>query len=88
MAKTKPKTAIIPISKADPDLAKLGKRIRSLRKALGYKSAEKFALDHQFSRVHYGRWEAGQKNITFKSLKLLVKAFNITLSQFFSEGFD
>lgn len=88
MAKTKRKAGISTKSKADADLVKLGKRIRSLRIEQGYKSAEKFALEHEFSRVHYGRWEAGQKNITFKSLKNLSKAFGISLSEFFLEGFD
>jgi len=69
----------------DPDLIHLGKRIRSLRVKQGYNSAEKFALDNELSRVHYGRWEAGKKNITYKSLRTLAKAFKISLSEFFRE---
>lgn len=70
----------------DPILVELGQRIKALRVERGYASAEKFALDHNFSRVHYGRWEAGKKNITYKSLRLLADAFGISLSEFFSEG--
>lgn len=72
-------------AKSDPDLVKLGQRIRAFRIKRGYKSAEKFALDHNLSRVHYGRWETGKKNITYKSLLTLARAFKMTLSQFFSE---
>ncbi len=72
-------------TKGDPDLIKLGRRIRALRIKKGYKSAEKFALDHDLSRVHYGRWETGKKNITYKSLLTLAKAFKMSLSEFFSE---
>jgi hypothetical protein len=46
---------------SDQELMELGRRIRALRISKGYKSAEKFALDHNLSRVHYGRWEAGKK---------------------------
>ena len=84
MAKKKKKTNAAK-EQGDADLLKLGKSIRSLRIKQGYKSAEKFALDNNFSRVHYGRWETGKKNITYKSLLLLAKAFKISLSDFFRE---
>ena len=74
-------------TKDDEALIKLGKHIRSLRVAQGYSSAEKFSLAHNLSRVHYGRWEAGKKNITYKSLLVLAKAFKMSLSEFF-EGLD
>lgn len=66
----------------DQELIELGRRIRALRIAKGYKSAEKFALDHNLSRVHYGRWESGKKNITYKSLLVLARAHGMTLSEF------
>lgn len=88
MAKNQLKSSKKEKAKGDPDLLKLGKRIRSLRIERGYKSAEKFALDNQLSRVHYGRWEAGQKNISYKSLRILAKAFKLSLSEFLSEGLD
>ncbi len=66
----------------DQELTELGRRIRALRISKGYKSAEKFALDHNLSRVHYGRWEAGKKNITYKSLLILARAHGMTLSEF------
>lgn len=66
----------------DQELTELGQRIRALRISKGYKSAEKFALDHNLSRVHYGRWEAGKKNITYKSLLILARAHGMTLPEF------
>lgn len=66
----------------DQELTELGRRIRALRISKGYKSAEKFALDHNLSRVHYGRWEAGKKNITYKSLLILARAHGMTLPEF------
>lgn len=66
----------------DQELKELGWRIRALRISKGYKSAEKFALDHNLSRVHYGRWEAGKKNITYKSLLILARAHGMTLPEF------
>jgi|GEM_PF-3317994 len=77
MAKKKPVKKV----DGDPELLKLGKRIRALRIERGYASAEKFALDNQLSRVHYGRWETGQKNITYKSLQTLARAFGLTVSE-------
>lgn len=67
---------------SDQELIELGKRIKALRIAKGYKSAEKFALDHNLSRVHYGRWESGKKNITYKSLLILAHAHGMTLPEF------
>lgn len=66
----------------DQELIELGRRIRALRISKGYKSAEKFALEHNLSRVHYGRWEAGKKNITYKSLLTLARAHGMTLPEF------
>ena len=72
-------------TQGDPDLIKLGKRIRAQRIKQGYKSAEKFALDHDLSRVHYGRWESGRTNITYKNLLVLAKAFKMPLSELLSD---
>jgi transcriptional regulator with XRE-family HTH domain len=73
--------------KKSPDIAKLSKRIKDLRIAKGYNSAEAFALDNELSRTHYGRWERGS-NITYINLLKLAEAFDVTLEEFFGEGFD
>lgn len=73
--------------KRSPDIEKLAKRIKGLRLSKGYESGEAFALDHELSRTHYGRWERGS-NITYVNLVKLANAFDVTLEEFFSEGFD
>lgn len=62
-------------------LAKLGKRIKELRKKRGYDSALDFALDKNISVTQMARWETGKKNITFESQCLLADAFGMTLSE-------
>jgi transcriptional regulator with XRE-family HTH domain len=59
---------------------KLGKRIRQLRKEMGYTSALKFAIDKDISPVQMGRWELG-KNIRFDTLCKLADAFDMSLSE-------
>lgn len=65
----------------------LADRIRALRKACGYSSAEDFANAHNINRTQYGRYERGGE-ITFSNLVRLIKALNISIADFFSEGFD
>jgi len=73
----------------DPDdqMKKLGSRIRELRKSKGYTSAETFAYENGFARAMYGRYENG-KNIQFITLVRLANCFEMTLEEFFDEGFD
>ncbi|MEO8110707.1 MAG: helix-turn-helix transcriptional regulator [Ginsengibacter sp.] len=68
-------------------LKKLGERIKQLRIKEGYTSYEYFAYDHNISRAQFGRYEKGQ-DLRFSSLIKVINAFGITLSEFFSEGFD
>jgi len=73
----------------DPDeqLRKLGERIKDLRTKEGYTSYEYFAYEHNISRAQFGRYEQGQ-DLRFSSLIKVLNAFGMTLSEFFSEGFD
>ena len=76
------------VKEAGPaEMERLGLRIKRLRIKSGYNSGEAFALDHDISRTHYGRWERGA-NITYMNLVKLARAFRVTLEEFFSEGFD
>ena len=68
-------------------LEKLGQRIKAVRKAKGYTNYEHFAYQNGFNRVQYGRYENGA-NISFKTLVRLIAAFDMTLEEFFSEGFE
>jgi len=69
------------------EILKMAKRLRELRIQNGYTSYESFANEHGLSRALYGRYEKG-KDLRFSSLVKIVKAFNISLEEFFSEGFD
>lgn len=69
------------------DLSKLGKRIKSLRIAKGYTNYEYFAYEHNISRTQFGRYEKGE-DLRFSSLTKVVRAFGMTLEEFFSEGFE
>jgi transcriptional regulator with XRE-family HTH domain len=69
------------------EVLKMAKRLKGLRVEQGFTSYESFANEHGLSRALYGRYEKG-KDLRFSSLVRLVKAFDITLEEFFSEGFD
>ena len=67
-------------------LKKLGERIRQLRIKRGYSSYEYFAYDHNISRAQFGRYERGE-DLRFSSLIKVINAFDMTLPEFFGEGF-
>lgn len=68
-------------------LQKLAKRIKELRIAKGYSSYEYFAYDHNISRAQYGRYEKGE-DLRFSTLAKIINAFDISMKEFFSEGFE
>ncbi|MEL6557030.1 MAG: helix-turn-helix transcriptional regulator [Bacteroidota bacterium] len=69
------------------ELNKLAERIRSLRIQRGYSNYENFAYEHKIPRAQYGRYEKGE-DLRYSSLVKIVKAFDMTMTEFFSEGFD
>ena len=69
------------------EIQKLANRIKSLRLKKGYTSYENFAFDIDIHRAQYGRYEKGT-DMQFTSLLKIAKAFDMTLEEFFSEGFD
>ncbi|MBO0341848.1 MAG: helix-turn-helix transcriptional regulator [Bacteroidota bacterium] len=69
------------------EIKKLAERIKSLRLKKGYSSYESFAYDHGIHRAQYGRYETGT-DIQYTSLLKIAQAFDMTLEEFFSEGFD
>lgn len=72
---------------ANQELKKLGDRIKALRIKKGYTSYEKFAFDNDISRAQVGRYEQG-KDIQFSTLIRVCNALGVTISEFFSEGFN
>jgi transcriptional regulator with XRE-family HTH domain len=55
------------MEKKHPNLIKIGKRIRELRKERGY-SQKDFAAAAQLGRSYAGRVERGEQNISIQSL--------------------
>jgi len=68
------------------DLEILGKRIRDLRLKKGYSNYEYFAYEHDIPRAQFGRYEKGE-DLRYSSLLKVIRAFDMTLEEFFSEGF-
>lgn len=69
------------------ELTKLGERIRSLRMKAGYSNYENFAFEHDIPRAQFGRYERGE-DLRYSSLLRICEALNISVKEFFSEGFD
>lgn len=68
-------------------LENLGKRIRKLRIEKGYSNAEIFAYENDISRTQYARYEKGE-DLQFTSLLKVLNGLDISLKDFFSEGFE
>jgi transcriptional regulator with XRE-family HTH domain len=71
----------------EAELKKLGARIKQLRIERGYTSYEYIAYEHNISRAQFGRYEQGQ-DLRFSSLLRVLVALDVTLEEFFSEGFE
>ncbi len=67
-------------------LQELGERLRQIRIEKGYKNYEQFAFDNKIPRAQYGRYENGQ-DLRFSSLLKVLAAFDISLEDFFKDGF-
>lgn len=68
-------------------LKQLGERIKALRIACGHSSHETFAYENNFNRAQYSRYERGE-DLRFSTLLRIVQAFDMTLEEFFGEGFE
>jgi transcriptional regulator with XRE-family HTH domain len=68
-------------------LQKVGARLKKLRKEKGYSNHEVFANDLDMTRSQYWAYENGSKNITVCNLKKVLDGLNVSLEEFFSEGF-
>ncbi len=73
--------------KKDKNLIKLGNRIKDLRVKAGFTNYEYFAYKHDIPRAQFGRYERGE-DLRYTSLLKVIKAFGMTIPEFFSEGFD
>ena len=71
----------------EEQLKALGKRLRELRIRKGFTNYEQFAFTHNINRSQYGKYENGE-DLRFSSLLKVLKALDVSLSEFFSEGFE
>lgn len=69
------------------DLKQLGRRIKEIRIKKGYTNYEIFAYEHDLPRAQFGRYEQGH-DLKYSSLLKVVRAFGMSLEEFFSEGFS
>ncbi|HTF05632.1 MAG TPA: helix-turn-helix transcriptional regulator [Bacteroidia bacterium] len=68
-------------------LKAVGKRIRALRKQHGISQAQ-LGFECGVHGEYIGRIERGIQSPTIITLDSMAKAFEISLEEFFSEGFD
>lgn len=68
-------------------LAKLAARLKKLRIEKGYSNYEHFANDSGISRTQYGKYEVGE-NMKILTLHKILQHLDISLKDFFAEGFD
>jgi transcriptional regulator with XRE-family HTH domain len=73
-------------SDSETELKKLGARIKELRIAKVYSNHEIFAYTHNINRTQYSRYERGE-DLRYSSLLKIIRAFNMTIYEFFKEGF-
>ena len=67
---------------------KIGKRLRQLRIEKGF-SQEKFAYECNLDRTYIASIEQGKRNVSIVNIEKIVKALNITFTEFFkSEIFE
>lgn len=70
------------MEKKHPNLIKIGKRIRELRKKRGF-SQEDFAAAAQLGRSYAGRVERGEQNISMQSLIQIALTLEVEIGEIF-----
>lgn len=70
------------MEKKHPNLIKIGKRIRELRKKRGY-SQEDFAAAAQLGRSYAGRVERREQNISMQSLIQIALTLKVEIGELF-----
>jgi DNA-binding XRE family transcriptional regulator len=88
MAKSKKKPQKLTNAESYSDeLKQLGNRIKSLRVEAGYTNYENFAFEHDIPRAQFGRYERGE-DLRYTSLLKICEALDISVKEFFNEGFE
>jgi len=68
-------------------IEKIGARIKALRIEKGHSSYEIFAFENEIDRSQYGKYERGT-DMRISSLVRILRALDVTVEDFFSEGFE
>jgi transcriptional regulator with XRE-family HTH domain len=63
-----------------PNLIKIGKKIREMRKQKGY-SQEDFAAAAELGRTYYGRVERGEQNISIQNLIQIALTLKVEINE-------
>ena len=71
----------------EKEMKKLGDRIKQLRVKAGFTSYQYFAYENEISSSQYFRYEKGN-DIRYSTLLKIIAAHDMTVEEFFSEGFD
>ena len=66
----------------------IAERLKQLRAEQGYTSQETFAYEKEINRVQYSRYERAEEDFRMSTLIKIIKAFDVTIEEFFSEGFE
>lgn len=70
------------------DIKKIGVRLRSIRKKLGFGNSDDFANKYGLDRAQYGKYEAGSQDFRISSLITILDKIGYKLSDFFDEQYD
>lgn len=70
------------MEKSHPNLVKIGKRIRAIRKARKY-SQEDFAAAAQLGRSYMGRIERGEQNMSMQNLIQIALTLDVEVGELF-----
>lgn len=65
-------------------IARIGARIRELRKEKGYTNHDHFAYDHGLDRTQYSKYERGA-DMRLSSLVKILDALDISPAEFFKD---
>lgn len=72
------------MEKKHPNLIKIGKKIRELRKKRGF-SQEDFAAAAQLGRSYAGRVERGEQNISLQNLIQIALTLEVEVGELFPQ---
>ncbi|SDF93577.1 Helix-turn-helix [Pedobacter terrae] len=68
-------------------LGKIAARLKKLRIDKGFTNYEHFANESGISRTQYGKYETGE-NLKLLTLAKILRHLDISLKDFFAEGFE